>query len=410
MSALACLKVFVGEELRFGDAETMSAFVGKIAGAFLETTWVWPRRFGLVAPFSFVLADPRAAKLDARELQGLARDLQIKLFGEKGAGEISLLMFEGDQAEVMRFAGLHAKQLTALLNGEDDGSVAGRVCKITPTEVTSVAPKGGPVEGDPTMEVLSAEPPEISPARTAYRGVYHTARSLFIGNVAVWREAASASGFGYESIRADGDRPEHDILGLRGALPLLDDLDPGMMFIPVSFSTIVRPSGRDELSPHLSALPRRRRGQLAAAIYDTPRAPSFYALSQIKRYLEPFFSRIDLRVTDPAFQVDDLPPEFASSVTLVLPDAAERARLAAIARFMRDPGAYRRKGVMQGVTDVRTRRELNACVEIGAPFLTGPAVSDLLDTPTRVVECHPLHLPLHPWNGFRKSPPLQSAG
>src|SRR3954469_12460170 len=111
MTAIACLKVFVGDELRFADNDTMAGLVAKGAGAYLETTWLWPRRFGLVAPFSFVLADPRATRLDARELQVLARDLQHKLFGDKGEGEIALLMFEGDQADVMRFAGIAAHQV-----------------------------------------------------------------------------------------------------------------------------------------------------------------------------------------------------------------------------------------------------------------------------------------------------------
>ncbi len=94
----------------------------------------------------------------------------------------------------------------------------------------------------------------------------------------------------------------------------------------------------------------------------------FPALSQIKRYLDPYFSRIDLRVSDPAFQIDDLPPAAAASVTLVLPTATEAVRLAAIARFMRENLAYRRKGVWQGIGDVRTRRELNACGGTGCGF------------------------------------------
>ena len=308
MTALACLKVTIGEELRFGDNETMAAVVAKVAGAYLETKWLWPRRFGMVAPFSFVLADPRASQLDARELQALARDLQHKLFGDTGEGEIALLMFEGDQADVMRFAGIPAAQVAALLAGEDDGSLLGRVCKITPTEVSSIVPKGGPVAGAPPMEDLAREPATPSPARVGYRGVFHTGRQIFIGNVAVWREESAATGFGFEPPTADGDVAEHDIPTLRGALAALDKLEVGVVFFPLSFSTLIKPSARAELTPHLAKLPKARRGQLAAAIYDTPRAPSFSALSQIKRYLDPYFCRIDLRVTDPAFQIDDLPP------------------------------------------------------------------------------------------------------
>jgi hypothetical protein len=102
-------------------------------------------------------------------------------------------------------------------------------------------------------------------------------------------------------------------------------------------------------------------------------------------------------VSDPAFQIDDLPSDVAASVTMVLPAATEAVRLAAIARFMREAPAYRRKGVWQGIGDIRSRREVNACVELAAPFLTGSAISDLLEEPAAVLPCSHLHLPLHNW-------------
>lgn len=398
MTALACLKIFVGEELRFTDSDSMAALVAKVAGAYLETTWLWPRRHGLVAPFSFVLTDPRAVKLDPRELQALARDLQHKLFGDKGDGEIALLTFEGDQSDVMRFAGVPTAQLKALLGGEDDGEFAGRICRITPAGVISIAPPGGPIVGEPPMEALHTEPVVAAPARTAYRGVFHTQREVFVGNFAVWREAGSASAFGLDAPPAAVTAPEHDIPVLNGAKAMLTRFQAGVMFLPISFSTVIHPSARAELQPHLDALPRDQRGRLAAAIYDTPRAPTFSALSQLKRSLDPYFSRIDLRVTDPAFQIDDLPPDVANSITLELPATGEAARVAAISRFMRDAAGYRRKRVWQGITDVVTRRELNVALELGVPFLTGAAITELLEAPTDVVSCSALHLPLHDWS------------
>lgn len=397
MTALACLRIFVGADLCFTDTDSMAALVAKVAGAYLETTWKWPRRYGLVAPFSFVLADPRAERLDARELQDLARALQHKLFGDQGDGDVTLLTFEGDQTDVMRFAGATALQLKGLLEGEDDGAFAGRVCKITPTDVSSVAPPGGPVAGEPPMEALRAQEHMVAPARTAYRGVFHTQREVFVGNISVWREAGSVSAFGMEPPAADASEAGHDIPNLENARRALEGETSGVMFFPISFSTLVKPSARAELTPHLETLPQASRARLAAAVYDTPRAPSFSALSQIKQYLNPFFGRIDLRVSDPAFQVDDLPPDLASSVTLMLPTGVEAVRLAAISRFMRDAAGYRRKRVWQGVTDVRTRREVNACIELAVPFITGPGVTDLLETPAHVSPCSALHLPLHDW-------------
>ena len=412
MTAIACLKVFVGDELKFADNETMAALVGKVAGAYLETTWLWPRRYGLVAPFSFVLADPRATQLDARELQALSRDLQIKLFGDKGEGDIVLLMFEGDQTDVMRFAGIHGAQLKALLEGKDDGSIVGRVCRITPNGVSSVVPQGGPVCGAPPMEELAALPvvaERPAPvARVGYRGVYHGPRQVFIGSVAVWRPAETTSFFGLTSTGDEAAREDEDIPTLGGVAEALASVAVGMMFFPISFSTMVKPSARALLLPHLEALPRGSRPRLAAAVYDTPRAPSFSALSQVKRFLDPFFSRLDLRVTDPAFQIEELPAGLASSVSLVLPQGDEPTRMAAIARFMREAPAYRRKQVWQGVTDVRTRRELNYGLDQGAPFLTGGAVTDLLEKPLGATQLASLHLPMHDWSVAPENGPTSS--
>jgi hypothetical protein len=143
-------------------------------------------------------------------------------------------------------------------------------------------------------------------------------------------------------------------------------------------------------------LPAGRRGQLAASVYDTPRAPSFYALSQVCKWLESRFSRLDLRVADPAFEVAAVPPGLVSSVTFVLPTANEATRLAALSRFMRVAPEYHRRRVHQGVGDVRTRRELLACLELGAPFITGPAVSELTDEPIRPAPWSAERLPTYP--------------
>jgi hypothetical protein len=403
MTALACLKILVGDDLRFADIDTMAELVAKVADAYLETKWTYPRRYGLVAPFSFVLADPRATLLDARELQTLARDLQVKLFGQRGDGEVSLLMLEGDKAEVMRFAGMPAHQLKALLAADELGEAIGRVCRITSDGVISLVPAGGPVAGEPPMEALQDIPSVPPRSRVGYRGVFHAPRELFVGNVAVWRadEPSDEASLAFEidaPAGAHGREADHDIPILQSAREILERQDNGVMFFPISFSTLIKPSARDQLLPHLRSLPRAARPRLAAAIYDTPRAPSFSAMQAIKSYLSPFFARLDLRVSDPAFRFDDLPLEFASSVTLILPDGAENLRLSAAARFLRDAPGYTRKHIWQGISELRTRRELNACIEQRAPFLSGPAVTDLLEAPTAITPCSSLHLPLHDWS------------
>ncbi|MFT4252007.1 MAG: hypothetical protein QM608_05950 [Caulobacter sp.] len=392
MTAIACLKIFVGDDP--AETERNAALVAKVASEHLKTAWTAPRRHGLVAPFSFVLADPRATRLDARELQTLARALQHRLFGDDGGGEIVMLMFEGDQHEVMRFAGLPTRQLSLLLAGEEDASLAGRVCRITPREVRSVMPMGGPVTGVPTMEALARLCPRPLPARVGWRGVYHSGRQLFVGNVAVWREAGHA-GVAYETY-VDGQRTAHDLAILRGAIAAIGP-NTGVVYVPIGFSTVLKPALRGELEARLRALPRDLRGRLAAGVYGVPRAPSLAALGQLKAFLDPYFGRLDLRVGDPAFQVDDLPPTLAGSVTFTPEGDTEANRLAAITRFLRDAPTYRRRQVWQGVSDLRSPRELAAALDQGAAFVSGGMVTDLLEAPAAVAPYARAQLPLYGW-------------
>lgn len=404
MTAIACLKIFVGEELRFADSETMASLVAKLAGAYLETIWVWPRRHGLVAPFSFVLADPRATRLDARELQKLAADLQIKLFGDKGPGDITLLMFEGDQSDVMRFAGTQAEALRALISGEDEGNFIGRVCKITPDGVTSLLPPGGPVTGAPPAEELAAiepEPPmggvagllDIPTPTTGWWGIYYLLKERFVGSGVDLRAAWAGESFG---VVEDADVTTRDLTCLASARQALSGGPKGYMFLPFSFSSMVKPSMREIYRPQLDLLPGAGRPRLAANVYDVPREPSYGAISQIRAFLQPYFSLIDLHVKDPGFRIESLPAGAVNSVTLVLEGQDERARLAMISRFLKDPEAYRGKKVWQGVAGVASLRELDLCRRLRAPFLSGPMVAPLAEVPAGEIVCPAFNLPYRP--------------
>src|ERR1700749_811639 len=98
-SALACLRVAIyGHKGRLASPE-LKALVAKLVTAFLETRWVWPRQFEQMTPYAFILSDPRAKAMDRAALQLLARELQVKLFGMDGGGEVVLLLFEGPEME-----------------------------------------------------------------------------------------------------------------------------------------------------------------------------------------------------------------------------------------------------------------------------------------------------------------------
>lgn len=405
MTAIACLKIFVGEELRFGDAEAMASLVAKVASAYLETAWTWPRRYGLVAPYSFVLADPRATRLDARELQKLASELQFKMFGEKGAGEVALLMFEGDQTDVMRFASTHVDALKALLAGEDDGAFGGRVCKITPSAVTSVKPPHGPVEGAPTAEELAAiepEPPkggvggllDAPRPRTGWWGIYYLNKERFVGSGVDWRMAWEEPLFG---LADDVDLVDRDHTCLTAALDQVGQARPGYLFLPFCFSSLIKPSVRETYRHLVERFPRGLRPRMAASVYDVPLEPSYGAIGQIRNFLSPYFALIDLHVTDPGFRIESLPSGSVNSVTLVLEGADERARLAAIARFLQDPMAYRGKRIWQGVAMINSLKELDLCRRLKAPFLSGPMVAPPTSTPIGELACPAVNLPHRDW-------------
>ncbi len=397
MTAIACLRIVVGERLQFTDDDTMADLVSRITAAYLETRWSWPRRHGLVAPFAFVLADPRATQLDPRELQVLAAELHQRLFGHEGAGEVSLLTFEGDQREVMQFAGANDQELRAFLRGETDQFGAGRLCRITPDDVVSLHPAGGPVLGSPPYEALLQEPFE---AGLAFRGVYDSRKESFIGSVAVWQDADAGALYaaaGLPSINA-ADLIDHDLEVIRAVAGAAIAVDQMRLFIPISFSTLVKPSARKALALIFEPLPAKARRRMVAVVYETPRSPSFQALTQVRKFLEPHVGSLGLQVTDPDFQIDSLPQNLATSVTLSLQGPDENVRLQTISRFLSQSEAYARKRVLQGVDNVRSRRELQACLKHGAPYLTGPAITATLDRALAPTPCPVFNLPLHEWS------------
>ncbi|TCS15876.1 hypothetical protein [Caulobacter sp. BK020] len=397
MTAIACLKIFVGEELVFADTDTMASVVAKVASAYLETHWTWPRRYGLVAPFSFVLADPRATSLDAEELCRMSRDLQYKLFGENGAGEVTLLMLEGDQAEVMRFAGTPALALKTLLDGLGDGAFAGRVCKITPEGAVSLAPPDGPTEGAPPAEELAALSPapgdiddllQVETPRTGWWGIYYLPKERFVGGGVGW--GAEINGGPVTDLV---EAVERDQVCHEAALVEAKSGPSGYLFLPFCFSALIKPSLQRTYDTTLQKLPRALRPRLAANIYDVPREPSYGAINKVRSLLIDRFSLLDLHVSDPGFRIESLQAGAVNSVTLVLSGEDERQRAAAITRFLRDPAIYRNKRVWQGIAGVQSLRELDLCRRLKAPFLSGPIVAPISAKFPGEPACPSLNLP-----------------
>jgi hypothetical protein len=295
----------------------------------------------------------------------------------------------------------------ASLDGAPDApQLNGKIRRITSSGVEVLPHKGdpdaaaSPIEPAEEQEVtpealieraLRLAPPVSSPEplgpTVGFHPVYYTPRQSLIGSgvsdgglgASSQRGIFSNSGF----LQGEAAR-RYDENCLEGCASILAAPFGGLLYFPISFSTIVHRPTRELYLPVLNQLPARCRDQLAASVYDVPRDPSFTAMTQLIDFLRQYFGVINLGVLDPGFQVEKLGPGLVNSVTLVLTESDPKARLSAVRRFMDNRDHYKRREIWQGIGHIRTRPELEFCIAQRAPFLSGPAVSDLLDAPAKI--------------------------
>ena len=415
MAAAACLRV-LADNPDLGPPDSLVGVVAKLTVAFLDSRWVWPRRHGRVGPSAFLLADPRALEFDAEELRNLAQELQAKLFGVESAGEVSLLLFEGPQEEITRFATCTTEALYDALDGAPGAMpLAGRIRRVTTAGVIPVVHKGDPdpesastgfEQAQPTLEELVEQVQRFEAAAPAgaakgpkvgFHAVYFTPKTSVIGSV------VSGGQFGASSLRGvfgktgylQGEAAQrYDERCMEGCASLLRQPFGGVLFFPISFSSIMHRPTRELYLPVFDLLPVSRPGQLAASVYDVPRDPTFGAMSQLTAFLRKYFSFINLQVTDPGFRVEKLLAGVVNSVTLVAADTDQQARLSAIKRFMDNRDSYKRQKIWPAVSHLRNKAELDFCLVQKTSFVSGPAVSDLLDAPAEVRAYQPAELPI----------------
>lgn len=407
MTALACLRIVVDSEPADSEVrDVLAAMVAKVAGAFLDAKWRWPRRFGDIAPFSFLLADSRVTSLDVNELVALSEELQLKLFGTAGGGGVSLATFEGEQEAVTRFAAVDPETLRKVMTegGVIEGLV-GRISHVTPHGARIVSPphEAGPC---PPAAVAAETPASPSPARAVpragepldvrFRGIWCAPKDSFIGNILSARRGSTRTLYSIVDSRADQpgtDAAEFDLVCLEAAAHVPNDAN-GLLFLPISFSSAVHPGARGAYMEGLERLSEAQRSRLAATVYDVPRAPSFTAISQLKAFLGPYFSFTDLQTSDPDFQIDAMADRAVNSITLSLPDTNEGSRMAGLGRFMANRESYRRRQIWPAVTNVRTHREVAFCQTLRVPLLSGRGVCDSLREPVGPIKFATSQMPL----------------
>ncbi len=367
--------------------------MNKFASAFLTTRWAFPRRFELLGPCAYLLIEPRGGELDHSQLRDMAADLQVRLFGTGGDGDVTLVAFEGVAAEVARFAALLPEEIDRILAGEShQPTFCGRLARITaggivavpfaeviaPVAVTPVPPTSPPAP-PPRSAPEAPRPKMVDPV---FYGVYFTPKEIFVGSAVMARDDQFNLQEGLRPTNAQAAH-DYDQRATGAVVRALEVLSPrsGTLFTPICYASIIHRPERERYTQFLSALPEIRRSQLAASVYDVPRQPSYSVMPMMRDFLRTYFGTIDLQITDPDFAVENLTPGLANSVTFVLPDGDAKVRAVAIRRFSAHRDAYRARKIWSAVTNVRTQAELELCFSSGIPFVTGRAVSNALDRP-----------------------------
>ncbi|CAN7150635.1 hypothetical protein LJR225_000160 [Phenylobacterium sp. LjRoot225] len=392
MSSFACLRI----ELPHNWAEAHEPIRGsvqKVTEAYLETRWLWPRRFTPLTDLAFVLVDPRVAELEIAELRRLADELQNHLFGSGGEGEVSLLLFEGSTDSVIAFGKMKHEEIAALLAAPGKLPLGGRLLRIRPGEHTPVehlnapSPKDGPRVAAAASQAVAqpAPPPTLarSPLVAGLLGTYLLSRQVFVADMLAVSTIGQA---GYACVVEDEYLMPQDDLAFdeacfRGISQVLAQKAGGLpLGVPVSFSHITRPDHAARFAAMLALLPKARRGELNASLYRLPRQLA-NGVAPLRPLLDPHFCSLNLITTDPRFEVEQLAARSVNCVVFCLREHDATARHAAMRAFAGRREAYQRRGVRQVLANVRTRAELEWAAQLDLQIVSGPAVSGFLDAP-----------------------------
>lgn len=433
MTAIACLRILFNADGESRPGEIPRRKAQGVADAFLKARWRAPRKSGAVAPMAFVLADNRVDNLDPAEMQAIAAELEQVMFPGR-TGQICLMTFEGDESAVLKFASLSQKELSGLMAGEGYGGAAGRIhvitadaveplpstreeAKVYAAEKARAAATTAPISAQPIAPPpaaapaplvpvapppKTAAPPAVAPApekakpqpappvakapakveapppppETGWWGVYDLAQGAFIGSVIGMRADLVAP-----PPETDDKLLKRDLICLTDAQAAMKTAAFGEIHVPFGFWNLTTPSSQEAYKSRLSRYPLDQQPRLVATIYCTPREASIGMLQQMRMFLKGSFARMDVKITDPTFPIQGMPPELVDTITLVLSGETEHDRVKAIMKFVERKAAYAAKGVGQAVANVTSAAELEACKAGGVARVQGPAVTDLMDKP-----------------------------
>lgn len=385
MGGMACLRICIEHGARETSVEGVTpAKIDRVSSAYIEAHWPPPRRYGRVAPGAYVLVDPNATSLDGEELRNMATELQLRLFGVEGRDDLCMLTFEGDEEHVLRFSSLSEEDLLAMRAG-DPPPTPGRTRLIRRDAVSELAPWGS------TPRTAAAKPKVEAHAeiQLGWRGVYTLANQRFESSeIQVVRKP------GVAEPQDDAEFAEQDLIAFDRAIAALEGSPSLKVRVTVRIWSVARSGMREAYQARFSALPDALRARMAAVVYDVPRDLPFSAVAPLRDLVLPNFARVDLRVIDPGFHCQALPEGLAHGVVLQLEGEDEKTRLMKIHRFLSERANYVGRRLRQGLSGVRTARELELARRMGAQTVKGPIVSGLFAAPVAEQELPFAELPL----------------
>ena len=396
MPASACLRILLDlSDEKLAKLDALGPLVTKVTRAFLEGRWPAPRRYTTLTPYSFMLTDPNADALDIARLEKLAAELQTRLFGSSEAGDVTLLLHNGDDEATARFVTMdHATLKKVTQEPGQAAPFSGKLLKI------STAASADTSLGWEAIEFKGARIPDSSgpgwPA-AVFHGVYYRVSQGFVGSGV---SAIMPSGMDYNLFGGADQLPGEnaidfdmrciDVAAARLAGPPMT----GALFMPVCFSAVMRPATREIYEAGLQKLPPEKRFQLVAVVYDVPRLPARHTYSHLHDLLDPHFAQLDLQISDPGFDLELVPAGAINTVTLRLPEGGEMVRSAAIRRFFEKRPIFKRQNVGAAFTNVRTKAELEACLRPPIAYVSGRGVCSPLTQPVGNLPCPESRLPL----------------
>ena len=399
LSASACLRILLDlSDEKQAKLDALGPLVSKVTNAFLDGRWSAPRRYVTLTPYSFMLTDPKADEMDVARLGKLAKELQQRLFGDSDAGDVTLLLHDGDDAATARFVTMdHASLKRATQDRDQPPPFTGKLFKISTAggDQGFKEPGWESIDFNSGPNVRNPSGPGLPDAM--FHGIYFRVSQCFVGSGV---SAVMPSGMDYSLFGSAGQLPGENATAFDmrciavTAARLASSKLEGALFVPICFSSVMRPANREIYEAELPQLPADRRYQLVAVVYDVPRLPARHTFAWLHDLLDPHFSQLDLQISDPGFDLDLVPAGAVNTVTLRLPEGGEITRNSAIKRFFEKKQTFKRQNIGAAFTNVRTKAELDACLRVPITYVSGPAVSTPLSQPVGNLPCPEMRLPL----------------